>query len=177
MVITTNPIVTDSGDVGVTFNYQNSLSGRFQLGETITGGNSGATGTLIAKNADMNQLVLKDVTGTFIGSSVSGQNATETVTGNESGDDVNTNDVYQYLDAPHSYYRTDDPEERRAQTNGVFIPGGVPASELTFQTNRSYLFETNEARSRIRVIDPKYCLLYTSPSPRDRTRSRMPSSA
>ena len=24
---------------------------------------------------------------------------------------------------------------------------------------------------------PKYCLLYTSPSPRDRTRSRMPSTA
>ena len=24
---------------------------------------------------------------------------------------------------------------------------------------------------------PEYCLLYTSPSPRDRTRSRMPSSA
>ena len=27
------------------------------------------------------------------------------------------------------------------------------------------------------AIDPKSCLLYTSPSPRDRTRSRMPSSA
>ena len=27
------------------------------------------------------------------------------------------------------------------------------------------------------AIDPKTCLLYTSPSPRDRTRSRMPSSA
>ena len=26
-------------------------------------------------------------------------------------------------------------------------------------------------------IDPSICLLYTSPSPRDRTRSRMPSSA
>ena len=26
-------------------------------------------------------------------------------------------------------------------------------------------------------IDPAICLLYTSPSPRDRTRSRMPSSA
>ena len=25
--------------------------------------------------------------------------------------------------------------------------------------------------------EPMYCLLYTSPSPRDRTRSRMPSSA
>ena len=26
-------------------------------------------------------------------------------------------------------------------------------------------------------VDPGTCLLYTSPSPRDRTRSRMPSSA
>ena len=29
----------------------------------------------------------------------------------------------------------------------------------------------------LRVTGPKTCLLYTSPSPRDRTRSRMPSSA
>ena len=27
------------------------------------------------------------------------------------------------------------------------------------------------------IVDPDICLLYTSPSPRDRTRSRMPSSA
>ena len=27
------------------------------------------------------------------------------------------------------------------------------------------------------IFDPLCCLLYTSPSPRDRTRSRMPSSA
>ena len=31
--------------------------------------------------------------------------------------------------------------------------------------------------SRIEEIEPNTCLLYTSPSPRDRTRSRMPSSA
>ena len=30
---------------------------------------------------------------------------------------------------------------------------------------------------RAKVIEPGSCLLYTSPSPRDRTRSRMPSSA
>ena len=29
----------------------------------------------------------------------------------------------------------------------------------------------------IKNADPHICLLYTSPSPRDRTRSRMPSSA
>ena len=33
------------------------------------------------------------------------------------------------------------------------------------------------AFSIIAGVDPKVCLLYTSPSPRDRTRSRMPSSA
>ena len=30
---------------------------------------------------------------------------------------------------------------------------------------------------RVKVTDRRTCLLYTSPSPRDRTRSRMPSSA
>ena len=30
---------------------------------------------------------------------------------------------------------------------------------------------------RHEIVHNKYCLLYTSPSPRDRTRSRMPSSA
>ena len=32
-------------------------------------------------------------------------------------------------------------------------------------------------RGHTEVITPNICLLYTSPSPRDRTRSRMPSSA
>ena len=30
---------------------------------------------------------------------------------------------------------------------------------------------------RTKLAEAQYCLLYTSPSPRDRTRSRMPSSA
>ena len=34
-----------------------------------------------------------------------------------------------------------------------------------------------EALSFINKVGEKACLLYTSPSPRDRTRSRMPSSA
>ena len=32
-------------------------------------------------------------------------------------------------------------------------------------------------QTRVKVVKNKVCLLYTSPSPRDRTRSRMPSSA
>ena len=104
----------------------------------------------------MNQLVLQDVVGTFLGSSAPGpQNATEGVTGNKSEDSVNTYDVYKYIDAPHSYYRTDDPD-KRVVSNGIFISGGEPTGELSFRTNRAYLFDTNEARSQIRVIDPKY---------------------
>ena len=34
-----------------------------------------------------------------------------------------------------------------------------------------------ERGAKVRVIQDYVCLLYTSPSPRDRTRSRMPSSA
>ena len=170
VVITTNPRVQDSPDAGVEFDYPNSLSGRFQLGETITGSTTGATGTLVKKNADMNQLVLQDVVGTFQGSSSNG--TVEKLTGNKSGDSVDTYDVYKYLDAPHSYFRmiAENVEQeteynwangfnyndRRIESNNVFIPGGTPPSELEFQTNRSYLFEVNEARSKIKVIDPKY---------------------
>ena len=170
VVITTNPRVQDSPDAGVEFDYPNSLSGRFQLGETITGSTTGATGTLVKKNADMNQLVLQDVVGTFQGSSSNG--TVEKLTGNKSGDSVDTYDVYKYLEAPHSYFRmiAENVEQeteynwangfnyndRRMESNNVFIPGGTPPSELEFQTNRSYLFEVNEARSKIRVIDPKY---------------------
>ena len=35
----------------------------------------------------------------------------------------------------------------------------------------------NKATRDMKEIKPWVCLLYTSPSPRDRTRSRMPSSA
>ena len=51
--------------------------------------------------------------------------------------------------------------------------GGVNAlTEVSFEVSENSLFA---------IIGPngagKTCLLYTSPSPRDRTRSRMPSSA
>ncbi len=156
VVITTNPFVDDTGDIGVEAGYPNSLSGRFELGETITGTTSGATGILVKKNLDMNQLVLQSVEGSFIGSSAPGpQNATESITGSKTIDSVNTYDVYKYIDAPHNYYRTDDPE-KRVQSNSIFINGGEPAGELSFDTNRSHIFAVNDARSKIRVIDPKY---------------------
>ena len=41
----------------------------------------------------------------------------------------------------------------------------------------SAIFPQTQGGPLMHVIAAKACLLYTSPSPRDRTRSRMPSSA
>ena len=54
-------------------------------------------------------------------------------------------------------------------------------TENTYSKNPSY-FNINDNSTdangdTLTVTHIKYCLLYTSPSPRDRTRSRMPSSA
>ena len=43
--------------------------------------------------------------------------------------------------------------------------------------NQTMRFMLGDGTSRLVRIPPGVCLLYTSPSPRDRTRSRMPSSA
>ena len=40
--------------------------------------------------------------------------------------------------------------------NAQFIQGGEASSNLSYQTNRSYINELNDKRSSIRVVDPKY---------------------
>ena len=59
----------------------------------------------------------------------------------------------------------------------------VKVKEMGRITELMYMQRSNETCSIIKLSDNEYidkrtgCLLYTSPSPRDRTRSRMPSSA
>ncbi len=151
IVINTNPIIVRDTDNSIT-DHRNSLAGRFTLGETITGGTSGATGILHKKDIDLNQLVLKNVTGTFLGD---GGGVSESLTGGTSNDSVGTYEVFKYIDAPHHYFKTNDPEHR-VQTNAVFVEGGVQSGQLSYQSNRAYLEEVNEARSKIKVVDPKY---------------------
>jgi len=55
---------------------------------------------------------------------------------------------------------------------------GLAGGALTLRVGDTMVFSTASMSSNIRQgIDFLPCLLYTSPSPRDRTRSRMPSSA
>ena len=98
MVITTNPSIVRSGD-GIITEFRDSLAGRFNIGETITGGDSNASGELTKKLVDMNQLVIQNMTGTFV--------EEETVVGASSSDSVVSFRVYQYEEAPHHYFIKD----------------------------------------------------------------------
>lgn len=133
-VITTNPSITRTGDNLIT-EFRDSLSGRFRIGETITGSISGASGKLTRKNVDMNQLIVQDVTGgAFIGDPTLVNNDTELVIGGTSGDSVSTYRVFKYADAPYYYY------DENAGTGGIaqiiLVNGGsnyTSAPTVTFQ--------------------------------------------
>ena len=78
-----------------------------------------------------------------------------------------------------------DDEDRENEGDLVMAASRVTASDINYMSLHGRglicLTVTPEHCSRLRlplmVADTNICLLYTSPSPRDRTRSRMPSSA
>ena len=159
-VIETNPVITRDTD-GLITDHRNSLSGRFTLGETVTGATSSATGTLTVKNADLSQLVVQNVTGgAFIGSAL-GQATTELVVGQTSGDSVSTYNVYKYAEAPYYYHLTND-ALKKPVTNANHIVGGVDALDLSFVSNREYIIDKNDEHSLIRYIDPNYIAQFSN---------------
>ncbi len=170
---TAKPIVRRNSDLLIT-DHENSLSGRFQIGETVTGNSSGMKGKLTKKIIDLNQLIIQDVIpgvagvhphtgnsdnsivgGSFIGTAGIGNNPVEQITGFTTTDFVNTWEVWKYLDAPHYWYDETDPL-KRVTDNARMIDGGTPDSNLKFVSNRAYLEETNDQRSKIRIVDPNY---------------------
>ena len=66
-----------------------------------------------------------------------------------------------------------------AVTEYVLANNGSIVHATNFSIGVNIFFEINNILAEIMRDQPQYdvCLLYTSPSPRDRTRSRMPSSA
>lgn len=158
--LTTNPSITRNTDNQIT-NFANSISGRFQLDETMTGGSSGATGTLTKKDLDLNQLVIQNTTGSFFGTPGAATSPTELVIGQTTGDSVSTYNAYKYTEAPHHYHLIGD-EEKRPVTNAVNIQGGISTNNLTFQSNRNYMFEKNFEASSIRIVDPSYITKFSS---------------
>ena len=60
----------------------------------------------------------------------------------------------------------------------AYLEGGIISGILTGGADLHAVFDVRRNRNLVRLIRPgNHCLLYTSPSPRDRQKSRMPSSA
>ena len=81
------------------------------------------------------------------------------------------NVTFSYSDSREPVLKDVSLQIRANEITVIFGPGMGGKSTLLRLLNRlNDLLEGNDMRGQI-------CLLYTSPSPRDRTRSRMPSSA
>ena len=176
-VIEVNPKITS----GV---HENSLSGKFKLGETIKGLSSQTTGILKKKNVDMCQLVVQNIsggTGRYIGDPTLINDSTELIRGETTLDTVDTYRTYKYAEAPYKYYLETDTTNKEPVTNALHIPnagaveyvnitnedgsitrkyndygGSISDSDVAFQTYRNYEFELNESRSKIRYVDPAH---------------------
>ena len=63
-------------------------------------------------------------------------------------------------------------------SGNLYAPSAsVSASALSLSGSSNYIGNIFYELGVVTITDTGSCLLYTSPSPRDRTRSRMPSSA
>jgi hypothetical protein len=161
--IETRPDVDYNTDGGIT-EVTNSLAGRFKIGETITGQTSGATGTLTKKDIYLNQLVVQDVTGAFLGDGTG--NVNEGVTGSTSTDTVASRIAWKYEEAPHHWYEAGDETEAHvsnanffsvhddSNTQQILQVGSVAAAAYT--SNRAYIHNLNDQRSQIRVVNPNF---------------------
>ena len=71
IAIETRPNIQRNTDGGIT-DFRDSLAGRFNVGEKVFGGTSGASGTLVKKDIYLNQLIVQDIVN-----GVQGQNPQE----------------------------------------------------------------------------------------------------
>ena len=102
--------------------------------------------------------------GPFIGDGIG--NNREAITGVTSTDSVTSWKIYQYSEAPHHWFVDGDKQEIQvsnanffsvtddAATNEIIQVGSVASPSFT--SNRNYLFDLNEERSNIRIVDPNY---------------------
>lgn len=132
-----------------------SIAGKFEIGETIVGNTSGASGKLYRKNLDMNQLIVRDMVNATAYLGEGDDNIDETIQGATSGDVVRSYKVFKYKEAPYYYYKTND-AKKRPQSNALHIPGAIADSELSYVSYQQHEIELNEERSQIKIIDPNY---------------------
>ena len=81
--------------------------------------------------------------------------------------------IFSGLEIAYGQYQPGERGNNGKQKGKAFIVRGQVTDELW----SNHLEGKGPALGIIPIAEDNSCLLYTSPSPRDRTRSRMPSSA
>jgi hypothetical protein len=139
IVITCRPRYVFDGD-GLLQSIEDSVAGKFRIGEPVVGFLSGATGIVASKNATTQQLVITNVSGVF--------RPGELIRGQQTEDSVASYEVFEHQLAPHHY----EDNEGRVYHSSIHISGGRAPSTLNLVTYREYEERMNDDRSKIRVI-------------------------
>jgi len=143
IVITCRPQYNYDGD-GLLQSIENSVAGKFRIGEQVVGFLSGATGFIESKDATSQQLVIRDVQGVF--------RKEELIRGNSTEDSIESYEVYDRQLAPRHY----EDDKGRIVNSSIHISGGTPPQQLNLITNREFEEELNNQRSKIRVIREEF---------------------
>jgi len=115
----------------------------FQVGETVVGVISGASGTIDQIDSMMNRLLLTNVEGTFINEGIIGQTSGSTLPSVTNSYKV----VVQFeKDAAHHYVNSSGDEQHMLR----FFEG----ENLIPVSNFEYEDQVNDSRTRIKIINP-----------------------
>jgi len=139
VLVTCRPRLVYDGD-GLLQSIENSLANRYTIGEPVTGFISGATGKVHSKNPTTQQLIITDVSGTFI--------ENEIIRGDYSLDYITSDRIYDWQLGPHHY---EDGEGRTVNISRNIV-GGIPEIQADLITYREYEQNLNDQRSKIRII-------------------------
>lgn len=120
---------------GMIITFSDDISNKYQIGETITGLQSGASCIVLAKDATMKQVYTKTITGTFSDG--------ELALGQTSGSFATVHSSVLHKDAPHHY-----------ELDGVIVNADVVgAIPITYY---EYENDINDKKTKIRIIRPQY---------------------
>ena len=116
-------------------------------------------------------------TGTYICRLLGRDNTTSNVSKAYTVGDTNWNKYTVNFPADTNTNRKDNSDNGEALRVQFWLLGGSAVNTGTLQETWANSADSGACTGQVNFADSTSCLLYTSPSPRDRTRSRMPSSA
>lgn len=133
----------------LTITTRNNLADKFRLNQTVTGNISGATGVISKRYIELGQMVLQNVTGTF----VAGETLSSLTIEDRPLKPINTVETLQIVSSSEEYLSA------RHYVNGSneridIDPTVGPGALLTEITYLDYLVQQNDELKQIKVIKP-----------------------